>query len=297
MNKKICVTSRNSLGCTFIDWSLYFLSGQTQHYNVKLGQWIPLSQNPLTKINAHEHDKNHPSGHSSTNRMIEQFNLLPDAMYSMYPVELHFDAASKLTKIPVDQFYNPAMFSQIIEYINDDYNKLLQDCHKQQFQVIYVQADHRMLLYHQNIRSLDRYQTKPGSPESEQDKRNELQEVFFKNSLLQWKELVLTEVWDVRERTALDIRPLAYGSDYNVNLQFPHHWVNSLDLWTRTENTIKKIMSYLDLEIVPDRWQSWLPICKEWQEQQLLLLDFCYNQPHIVESIESKCPSEQNAIK
>jgi hypothetical protein len=284
MNKKICVTSYESVGCTFVDWSLHYLSGQTQYYNLQSGQWIPISQNPITNINAHGHDKNHPCGYSITNFFIEQFNLLPDAMYSMYPFKLRFDIATKLTKIPSDQLCNPEVFNQVVKFINDDYKKILQACHEQQVQVIYVHADPRMFLYHQNVRDLDKYLIKPGTPASEHDKRNEIQEIFFNNSVMQWKELNLTEVWDIRERMALDIRPNSVLT-CDLDFQFPHHWVNCLDLWTRTENTIKNIMSYLNLEIVPACWQAWLPICKAWQEQQLSLLDFCYNQPHIVESI------------
>jgi hypothetical protein len=286
MNNKICVTSNRSVGCTFVEWSLHFLSGQTQYYSVKLNQWLPLSQNPLTEINAHGHHKNHPSGYDNTQLYIEKFNSLPNnAIYSMYPFRLHLDVAAEQAQIPVDQLYNPTMFDQIDEFINNDFNKILQSCNEHDIPLIFVSQDARTTLYHQNFRSLDRYALNPGKPKSEQDLVDEFQEVFFKHSVEQWKELNLTEIWDVRERMALDIRPYSALTDYKPELQLPHHWVNCLDLWTRSEKTIKHIMNYLNLEIVPDRWQTWLPICKNWQEYQLSLLDFCYNQPHIVEAI------------
>jgi len=284
MNKKICVTSHSGVGCTFVDWSLQFLSGQTQYYNVKFDQWIPLSQNPITKINAHGHLKNHPLGCSETQLFIEKFNSLPDAMYSMYPFKLNVGIAARLLKLPTNQLHNPAVYDQIIEFVNNDYNKILQTCCEQQVQLIYVSRDPRTVLYHTNIRSLDKYILKPGRPGSEQDIANEFQEIYFENSLKRWKELNLTEIWDVRERMALDMRP-SDVLDYKFDLQLPHYWVSCLDLWTRVENTVKNMMNYLNLEIDSNRWQTWIPICKSWQEQQLSLLDFCYNQPHIVEAI------------
>lgn len=286
MNNKICVTSHKSVGCTFVEWSLHFLSGQTQYYSVKLNQWLPLSQNPLTEINAHGHHKNHPSGYDNTQLYIEKFNSLPNnAIYSMYPFRLHLDVAAEQAQIALDQIHQPVVMNQLFEFINNDYNKTLQFCCEQQVQLIFVSQDVRVALYHMTHRQLERYVTRPERPTSEQDLKNETQEVFFKNSISQWKELNLTEIWDVRERMALDIRPLLSVEEYKFDLKLPHYWVNCLDLWTRTENTLKNIMNYLNLEIDADRWQSWLPICKAWQEQQLSLLEFCYNQPHIVESI------------
>lgn len=286
MNKKICVTSYYSAGCTFVDWSLHFLSGQSQYYHAGENKWIPLSQNPITKINAHGHNKNCPSGFFNAKSCIEKFDTLPDnGIYSMYAVKPFHDVAAKELKIPIDQIHQPVVMNQLLEFINNDYDKMLQFCCEQQVQLIFVSQDVRVALYHMTHRQLERYVTRPGRPTSEQDLKNEIQKVFFKNSISQWKELNLTEIWDVRERMALDIRPLYPVEEYKFGLKLPHHWVNCLDLWTRTENTLKNIMNYLNLEIDADRWQSWLPICKAWQEQQLSLLEFCYNQPHIVESI------------
>jgi hypothetical protein len=286
MNNKICVTSCASVGCTFIEWSLHFLSGQTQYYNVSLDQWIPLSQNPLTNMNAHGHLKNAPSGYDNTQLVVKKFDSLPhDGLYSMYATKLHYWLASEQTKIPIEQFHNMPAFAQVTEFINNDFNKILQACGEQQIKLIYVSQDSRTVLYHQTSRSSAIHLTKPKHVNSKQELDDEFQNVFFKNSLLLWNELNLTDIWDVRERLALDLRPYNAMTDYAFDLNIPHHWVNCINLWTRTEHTIKNIMEYVDLTIVPERWQAWLPICKNWQEKQLSILDFCYNQPHIVKAI------------
>jgi hypothetical protein len=57
LHKKICIISPQSVGGTFIDWSVQFLSGQNKFYQAGVDQWIDLVSNPLEQINAHKHKK------------------------------------------------------------------------------------------------------------------------------------------------------------------------------------------------------------------------------------------------
>ena len=59
-------TSPKSVGCTFVDWSVHYLSGKNTFFSVRHNQWLPLIENPLTTDNAHHHKKNHPSGLKNT---------------------------------------------------------------------------------------------------------------------------------------------------------------------------------------------------------------------------------------
>jgi hypothetical protein len=251
-----------------------------------MNKWIELNHNPLTKINAHGHRKNHPMGYASTKFVFDRLSTTgPDSVCSAYPSKLHLDSVADKIGVPVSQLHDPKVQSQVKQYILEDYNKILDLCERSEIALIFVAQDSKTALYHQNVRSLDRFATKPRRAESEQDLINENQEVFFKESLERWNELNLTQIWDVRERMALTGRPFDTDADLKINLQHPHLWVNCQDLWTRTAVTIKRMMDYLELSIVPDRWQSWLPICDVWQQKQLSLLEFSFNQPHIVDAI------------
>ena len=98
-----CITSQKSIGCTFFDWSMYFLSGQENFYNVKKQQWIDIVPNPVQEINAHGHSKNHPSGSTVTNDYINQLLAKSqDCLYSVYPSMLNqYTIAAKLN-IPIE---------------------------------------------------------------------------------------------------------------------------------------------------------------------------------------------------
>jgi hypothetical protein len=286
MSKKISVASTHPVGCTFVDWSIHFLSGQTTYYHAESDQHVSLSQDPLTKLNAHNHNKNHPDGYDKIKSTVDQFNKLPDdVICSMYPRQLFLDVAAAQLNLSLSELSDPTTFKTVCRYINDDFNKMFDLFDQTQTKLIFIPLDTRVALYHQNIRVLERYMTSPGVPDSEQDIIDEQQELFFKNSIDHWKNLNLTNIWDVRERMALDIRPTHIVDDYGYNLVFEHLCINCQELWNRTEHTLTRIMKYLELDIIPERLQQWLPVCKKWQAKQLDLLDFPINQPHIVKAI------------
>ena len=76
------------MGCTFLDWSIHYLSGADKFYNLEHGS-IPLTASPLSTgaaNNAHQHQKNHPIGIKETLKAIEQFSTVTDHdLLSMYP--------------------------------------------------------------------------------------------------------------------------------------------------------------------------------------------------------------------
>lgn len=288
MNKKICVTSKHSLGCTFVDWSIHFLSGQSKYYNVSLDQWIDLTHDPITKLNAHGHLKNHPVGADEFKREIEKFDSLPsDAIYSTYPINLMPGTIAKRLNLDTSSLESTDVYDQLKQHMSEDYAKIFDICKDTQTDIIYVANEPRAVLYSRNTRNLSTYLGfKNGPPESEEDLFNFIDNLFNKSSQTTFQELQLTNTWDNRERLALNIRPFDFDHfDFKFDYQHPHYWINCLDLWTRTETVIEKVMVYLDLEIDKHRFDAWLPICKVWQKKQLDLLDFCYNQPHIVEAI------------
>lgn len=284
MNKKICITSVKSVGCTFVDWSVYFLSGQSNFYKVDTRSWKPLSNNPVTGINSHGHLKNHPAGLTRHKQFFDFFDTLPsDQFYTSYPIPMHLDSAAAILNIDIDQVGKE--YSKIKQHINHDYNQLLQSCNNQNTKLIFVSRDPRIPMYSMHVRSLDRTMLKPERPNSSEELVEEVQNTFFKDSINAWNRKGLSDVWDVRERRALDMRIYTDDEDFITGLTFPHLWVNCLDLWTRGQIVIKQIMEYLELGIDQDRLEQWIPIYRNWQAIQSNNLEFDYNCNHIVDAI------------
>jgi hypothetical protein len=69
------VSSNGNLGATFLEWSIYWISGRSTYYHCTAGS-TQLISNPLKSSagNAHLHRKNHPSGFVRTKATVD--NLL-----------------------------------------------------------------------------------------------------------------------------------------------------------------------------------------------------------------------------
>lgn len=284
MNKKICITSIKSVGCTFVDWSVYFLSGQNNFYKVNTQSWEPLSTNPVTGINSHGHFKNHPSGLDIHTQYFNLFDTLPsDRFYTSYSMPMHVDTAAAMLNISINDVGKE--YKKIKEYINNNYNKLLKSCNDQNIKLVFVSSDPRTPFYSINVRSLDRHMLKPKRASSVNEILEEAQNTFFKDSINTWNHLGLSNIWDIRERQALDMKIHTDNEEFIDALSFPHLWINCLDLWTRGETVLKNIMEYLEIDVDQRRLDQWKPIYKHWQTILLNNLEFDYNCDHIIDAI------------
>ena len=279
---KICVTSQQSVGCTFIDWSIHFLSGQTQFFSASSDQWIELTSNPLAQNNAHNHKKNHPAGYTETNKVLDQFDQQNIGVFTVYPQFLKFNQTAKKLNLTLDKNNStPDINNQILEYQQQDYADLFKMCAKRNTKIIYLDSSPEIDLYHVNFRRRGTFlfDNKTGY---QSELADEFEEYFFNTATTAYNNL--TDIWDLRERRALNIRPFQH-SRVPLDFSLPHLWIDSRSFWTLGERYMHKILAYLNLQMDQDRLNMWLPIYAKWQHTQFNHLDFCYVLPHMIESI------------
>ena len=269
------------IGCTFLDWTIHFLSGQTDFLHVDKGT-IPLPLNPLDSTNAHSHVKNHPSGLEQTQNVIKHLKK-QNRLTSFYPFPWHSDQVAKHLNVDINNM-TQEQWESCRTYRESDYNQLLQESHACGAKIIFVSPGEQTPLYHNNIRTLDRMPFQPRQAQSVKEFKQEIDQVFFADSINTWNKLDLTNTWDQRERLALCTRPFTCWTP-KIDLCFPHYWIDSQTLWYNCDQEIVKIMAWLQLPINPDRFYTWLPIYRDWQKLQIDALEFQYNCKHIVESI------------
>ena len=118
MSRLICTTSLYSLGATFVDWTINFLSGKTEFFNVKENKWLPVSDNPLTAFNAHGHKRSVTCGNTNTIEIVKQLQNLDSEFVSFYANPIRFDQI-------VAQVQD-ASVAYIKEQVNLDYAQMLQ---------------------------------------------------------------------------------------------------------------------------------------------------------------------------
>lgn len=290
--KIFCVTSATSVGCTFLDWSVYWLSGQDRVYNLRAKQWFAIAEDPLQTTgsvsNAHNHAKNHPSGSIATKDAVRSLQSTDHSgrRTSFYPFPLHIDLALEQIGRSEHDLQDAKVCHDAYQLIQDDYLDTLAWIHTQQIPVIYVAIDPLVAGYFWQPRALERRLIGPSQPDRLDDVFQEHDDIFFfEDSIKTWAAMGLTNVWDQRERMALDIRPFAKIPMSDLTLPFKHHWINCQDLWFDTERTISRAMSWLDLEITITRLDHWRSVAQRWQAIHNDHLRFYRQLPQIVRAI------------
>jgi hypothetical protein len=208
-----------------------------------------------------------------------------DQLYSMYPTSsLRFNAANDLN-IPIDQIGSAHNQSMINQHRESELNQIFEFCHQHNVKFIYV-GDHPdiQLYYLTNRSNLPKITTGKLANTLEEIKE-EHQQVFFNSSINTWNQKMLTDIWDQRERLALDTRPFDYNVHKPNGMTYPHCWINCQELWYNGEQAALKMLQYLGLNPVTERLDAWRPTYVKWQKNQLQLLEFNFNCDHIVNSI------------
>jgi len=207
MNNIVCITTAVSVGATFVDWSVHFLSGKRKFYSVKNSAWLDLSNNPVQEINAHGHKKNHPGGHDSTWQYVEQLAAQSKTdLLSLYATCLPAWMAAEAQSIssPLDT----KKHQQIVAYQKHDLEKLINSLMNAGIKVIYISLNKENILYQCVSRSLDRLYFADKVPASIDERNNHKDQLFFGDSITQWTDMGLTSKWDLRERLALSLTNL-----------------------------------------------------------------------------------------
>lgn len=287
MKKIFCVTSLYSVGCTFLDWSIHWLSGQDKFFSIDQNKYIDLTSDPLNfdqVSNAHNHRKNHPSGFKRTVNDIKKIqSLQTEGLFSIYPCPLTLDLCCKELAFSREELHKKYIHDQVLDFQKKDYVEMLQWLVEQQkIPVIFVDFDLSVVGYKWSCRSLCSvfdHETKV----SVDEKQREIDNLFFPDSRRIWQDLGLDNIWDQRERLALDSRPFEVDHQ-DLTLPFPHLWINCQDLWFDGQRTVPETMEFLELELDRNRLEHWEDILYKWQYIQNDNLKFYRLLPQIIKA-------------
>jgi hypothetical protein len=282
MTELVCCTSKNSVGCTFLDWSINYLKGASKFFNRKLG-WIDLVSDPLNSTNAHSHRKNHPNGFLETCEYVDFMQKNLD-FATLYPFPISFySAASVLNQSLINIDKNA--WQEVVRYRDHDYNQMLHWLEKQGAKIVFVSTSKSLPLYvTSEFRSLERLIHHNNKPTSIEEVRQSNDIVFFQDSVNEWSNLGLTNVWDTRERLALSTRPFDVLEE-NVDFAIQHYWIDSQELWFNGDKKIPEILDWLEIKINPLKFDQWLSVYHKWRNLQSNTLSFQVNYLHIIEAI------------
>lgn len=282
--------SNGSLGCTFLEWSLHWLSNQKSYYNWRKNIEIPLVSDPIDKKNAHLHHKNHPRGFEETKLCIETItNQSSNILVSCYSGDYDISATSKLLNIPITSDNR----NSLNEYALKDMQKRINYLYEKNFKVIHVYLPNKLNSYSDlparqpSIRTLNNIETVSSFLEIQ----NYFIEQYFDKVK---RKFANNEIWDYREKLAIilssnilknDIEKDNYEYKKNLQLTSSHKFIIVEDLWYNGHDVVVDLLDFIELKLDKERFEQWRLVYKKWQNIQVSSLKFLYYLDHIVDSI------------
>lgn len=253
-------------GIHFLDWSIHYLSGQTDLFNWREQKNIPLTNSPLNKETAHNHVSNHPHTSDEITQALEICKSYKK-FSSVCSEGLTYNNNS-LEATNINMF--SAYCDKIILLVSPD-NTVLYDCkYQSRSQEPSASLDRTKTLYNDNERF------------------NDFVNTFFHDSVELWKNTGFDKVWDRREFIALNFN---FFNNQTLtkfhNLKFDHYLLSAVDLWTQFDNTVESVLEYLNLKLDRSRWGHWLDVYNVWKIKHHSRLNFCWYFNEIVDSIVS----------
>ena len=257
------IITDQSVGGTFLTWSLHYLSGHKEYYCVRENQWLDLTSTPLTDTNAHNFLPNQPTS-------IPQFNTV----------------LSKLDSVRTDKFHT--IYFHNFREDQADYKQIYQQVEQYAKKTIYLTLDNihalyqckyqgRVLTHKRNLNELHK---------NFDEQHEEFVHTFFNDSYKKWAELgLLNSVWDKREFIALNFRPFS-----NIKIEVPKfdtYTIEAVDLFTNFDLLIESLFEYLGLIIDQSRLEKWLIVYKQWKSLHYDRLRFMWYFEPIVDNILS----------
>lgn len=251
-------------GCTFADWSLHFLAGKDQHYNVVEQQWIPLVTNPLGPVNAHKHTKNHPCGFDFVKQAINQFEVINSAdMLSAYIYCEDFYAVAQALNLNCHRDW-----PRIEQYLEKDLAKSWQYCNDHGSKNILIGDTQNLLLQTWLTRS------------TSTSALGDFIRIFFPDYNDK------AAIWSRREQLALSIRPFDKSIvTRQIDRTITHCYIECQQWFYDGKESMKEIFEYLGLTIDPVRLEQWRPVYQQWQKIVQPRTDFAAKLKHIVSAI------------
>lgn len=258
----IAVITDPAMGGSFLSWTIHYLSGKDQSYSATAKDWINLPSNPVTESNAHKFDTNQVYNLKITQTTIEQLSSLDDKNQTIY--------------------CHPSPF--VLNQNKDFFDLLSSSADK----VVLLTLNSQFKLYYSRYKPRGdkhpSYLNRSIILTNPDDMINDSIEYYHADLKKQWGEQRLVNVWDRREFFALAVKlrnPEFVDSYFDWDI--PHYRIDSLDMWTMFEHNLTSLFEYLEIDLVEERYPSWLDIYNQWKKLHSIRMRFCCYYDTIIE--------------
>jgi hypothetical protein len=257
------------VGGTFLTWSIHYLAGHTQYFNHKINHWVDLPSDPLTNSNAHNFKPNQPNSY-------DEFQFCLTSLLNCETSDFH-----------TMYFHTFGEFPPSNDFVETQ--KAITDVGRVATRTVVLTNQLKNSLYQASFRQRH-LSTKsfidPSRPNlTNQEQLDDFINYFFKDSAKTYQSLNLTQVWDQREFLALNVREEKNSIARFVDLSIDHWDVDCLELFNTGDLCMRSLFDYLDLDIDPVRFATWIQIYQEWRKIHYNRLNFLWCFDKIVDYI------------
>lgn len=254
-----------AVGGTFLSWSLHYLAGHSEYFNILLKNNCTLTENPLTNQNSHNFQPNQPN----------RVTLCTVAQFQKFVTELENTPTQSFHTLYFHLFASNETSQAALDYINTSTNPL----------IVVDSSDHT--LYHCCYQKRSTTITDQGiGITDDQDVQNYKIKKYFGDSKKVWDDLGLASVWDRREFLALNYRPFDVDHVYKyVDRTKDHFVITGHEMWTMFDAIVDPLFDHINVDIDYTRLEKWKQIYTKWQKIHVQRLEFSIHFEAIIESI------------
>ena len=257
----IAVVSDPGVGGHFLNWSILYLTGQTNYYHSKQSQWLSVPTNPVGEVNAHGFTSNQLE-------TLTEFNDTVNKLSTTHTDSFHTIYFHNFKGSTPDNDTGTATAIQHLASLNN--TKII---------LLSTQTNHALYNCKYTKRSLK-------STEDADKYHKEFIDLFFKESKQTWDNSELKEIWDQREFLALNLQPFKVPRIQPLAADISGYYLlDTFDLFTCFDVTVSKLLEFLELSLDSTRWNSWLQVYHQWQNLHKERLLFTWYYDIIVDAI------------
>lgn len=243
----IAVLTDPGVGGTFLTWTLHYLAGHRQYYNVRKQCWLDVPDTPLNQNNAHGFAANQPLDLDAFIKIKQQLDQVDTPVFHSIYFH-HFTGAELARHEDTARAVELLDTCKKVVLTNSPEHALYQLEYRTRGGSYTAWKDHTKLIHNDRAAWMDFIQH------------------FYSESLEQWGENKLDSVWDLREFLALNLKPFdRFGMEDNTDLTNDHYRLNTMELWTVFDQTVPALFDYLEQKLFQPRMENWTKIYKQWQ--------------------------------
>lgn len=260
----ICIITDPETGGTFVDWTIYYLSGATEYFSLIKKTNLPLPHNPLNNTNAHGFRGSKIGWPETFNYDFDLAKSQPN-LQTMYFHHLRRDIPeSNDLHVPTQNAIHRAMA----------------ESDKQIF--ITLKPKHELYRCGYNRRILGPRLDDPSQNYSshEEEHQHFVQTFFNTTDINNWQQ---QDIWDKREYLALSLPIGHYNSSIRPYVSDTGYQQDAFELYTKFD--IFAMFDYLDKKIDQTRLAHWKHIYKKWQTFHQQRVKFTLDFDQIVDAI------------